>query len=264
MHDSYFKLLFWQLEDILSVTKFILKVGVPVKPLQNDILQLFGTEPTSLEKHNPLNFSNNHRDRGAAVAPLPRQQHLDWLHTLTTGSATEGNPRSALAKPSAHAYGEGLQLGTDPAQQHRTNRGCQRPALACRETRAARDPGGRSKGAARALGRLHTWSPDRAGPGPGPPPQPPHLVLSTLGSKGQNRTTILFTGRSTTLILDAIFFPSSTTAPSSPRAGALDGGGRVGPPRGHMGTVVRAAAVGAGGPRVRSLRWAGRRPPAPV
>lgn len=72
MHDSYFKLLFWQLEDILSVTKFILKVGVPVKPLQNDILQLFGTEPTSPEKHNPLNFSNNYRDRGAAVAPLPR------------------------------------------------------------------------------------------------------------------------------------------------------------------------------------------------
>lgn len=78
------------------------------------------------------------------------------------------------------------------------------------------------------------------GSGPTLPPQPPHLVLSTLDSKGQKRTTILFTGRSTTRILDAIFFLPPTTAPSSPLAEAGNGGGGARrPPRRRLGNVVR-------------------------
>lgn len=109
---------------------------------------------------------------------------------------------------------------------------------------------GRTEGAGASRDR----EPGQSGPGPGPPPQPPHLVLSTLGSKGQNRTTMLFTGRSTRFTLDAIFSPPSTTAPSSPRAGALGGGGCAGPPHGHLGTVVRTATLGAGGPRLPAPR----------
>lgn len=58
MHDSH--LTFWWLKDILScVTKLISKVDVSVKLLQNDILQLFGAELTSLKNHNYLDFSNS-------------------------------------------------------------------------------------------------------------------------------------------------------------------------------------------------------------
>lgn len=48
----------------------------------------------------------------------------------------------------------------------------------------------------------------------------PHLVLSTLDSKGQKRTTILFTGRSTTRIRDAIFLPLQHYESRQPLAAA--------------------------------------------
>lgn len=58
------------------------------------------------------------------------------------------------------------------------------------------------------------------------PPGAPHLVLSTLDSKGQKRTTMLFTGRSTTLILVAIFsLPLYYNSQQPPRGGGQWAGG---------------------------------------
>lgn len=149
------------------------------------------------------------------------------------------------------AWGTGRTVGAhnpslySPHHQISKIKGKKSSPHTCRETYRTHSPG-----QGRALGGLQTGEPGqglpagrgpegqsmpRPGPGPALPPQPPHLVLSTLDSKGQKRTTILFTGRSTTRILDAIFFlPSpSTTTPSSPLAQAGNGGGR------HLGNVVR-------------------------
>lgn len=87
-------------------------------------------------------------------------------------------------------------------------------------------------------------------PGLALPPPPPHLVLSTSDSKGQKRTRILFTGRSTTRILDAIFFLPSDYDSQQPPGEAGNGGGACRPPRRHLGNVVRARdsyAMAAGG-----------------